>query len=100
MTRPQLHTALRAALATRNVALISELLAAHGHGAFAAALAGYSPRAAADVLKLLRASERDAVLRELPSRLRAELRAMNADAARSLPTWVRRAPQWSLGIRA
>lgn len=107
MTRQQLQLALRAALAARRVSLISELLAVHGRSAFAGALAGCSPRVAADVLMLLRAAERDALLRELPRGLRSELRALgvgvNLAPAPLLPAWVRRGSQslrWSLGTRA
>lgn len=103
MTRQQLQLALRAALAARRVPLISELLAVHGRSTFAAALAGCSPRTVADVLTLLRAAERDALLRELPRGLRSELRALGVGLAPGLPAWVRSGPQslqWSLGARA
>lgn len=108
MTRQQLHVALREALAARRISLISDLLAVHGRSAFAAAVARCSPRVAADVLTLLGASERDAVLRQLPRSLRSELRALGVDVVSSAPqglglgllVWGRRGSQWSLGSRA
>ncbi|GAB2462608.1 hypothetical protein GCM10027082_12660 [Comamonas humi] len=85
MTRQALQAALREALAARRISLISDLLALHGQPAFADAVARCSPRVAADLLTLLDAAERDAVLRRLPRGLRAELRALGVEVMPRAP---------------
>jgi hypothetical protein len=63
---------LRSALAEHRPTAVRELLDHHGLVAFASALAAWSPRVVADGLSLLPPAQRSAVLRHLPSALRAD----------------------------
>lgn len=74
MNRQDLHAALRAAIATRRVAQLRQLLADHGIMAFAGAVSSCSPRVGADALSLLTTAERTAVLHHLPRVSREALR--------------------------
>jgi hypothetical protein len=76
MTRQQLPIALRAALLSRDVRQIRILLATYGLPAFSGAVAGYSPRTAADTLSLLSPGDRKAVLCHLPRTLCEKLRPL------------------------
>ncbi|MBS0505798.1 MAG: hypothetical protein JSR53_00285 [Proteobacteria bacterium] len=95
MTRQQLHTALRAALLARNVTQLRALRATYGLQAFAAAVAGCSPRVAADALSLLPEPDRQAVLRQLPRPLCERLRPLGMALSAARP-----ARRWGWGLLA
>lgn len=71
-----IYLALRAAVASRRIGNLQQLLTEHGVLAFTEALLNCSPRVAADALSLLSASERISVLRHLPQSAREKLRPM------------------------
>lgn len=93
MTRQPLNIALRAALMSRNVHQVRDLLATHGLPSFAKALALCSPRVAADALSLLPQDKRNAVLRHLPRHLCDSLLPLGIAVARPYPT---RRIRWDL----
>ena len=72
----KLTLSLRTALIDRNVCQVRALLVTHGLTAFGCALAQFSPRVTADVLSLLKADDRTAVLRHLSSSQRDSLRPL------------------------
>ena len=68
--RDALRRAVLAAIAAHRLPLVRELLAAHGHPAFAAALSRSSPRVVADVLSMLPQRDSSAVMALLPTAAR------------------------------
>lgn len=76
MNSKKLTLSLRTALIDRNVCQVRALLVTHGLTAFGYALAQFSPRVTADVLSLLKAEDRTAVLRHLSSSKRDSLRPL------------------------
>ncbi|MBV8247649.1 MAG: hypothetical protein JO200_04275 [Comamonas sp.] len=93
MTRQQLHIALRTALLSRDVRQIRILLATYGLPAFSGAVAGCSPRTAADALSLLSSDDRHAVLCHLPRTLCEKLRPLGIALPPAKPV---RHLSWSL----
>ena len=71
-----IYLALRAAVASRRIGNLQQLLTEHGVLAFTEALLNCSPRVAADALSLISASERTSILRHLPQSAREKLRPM------------------------
>ncbi|MBE7940141.1 hypothetical protein IM725_06110 [Ramlibacter aquaticus] len=68
--RDALRRAVLAAIAAHRLPLVRELLAAHGHPSFAAALSRSSPRVVADALSMLPQRDSSAVMALLPTAAR------------------------------
>ena len=76
MNSKKLTLSLRTALIDRNVCQVRALLVTHGLTAFGTALSNFSPRVTADVLSLLKPSDREAVLSHMSSSKRDSLRPL------------------------
>lgn len=74
--RDALRRAVLAAIAAHRPPLVRELLAAHGHPAFAVALSRSSPRIVADALSMLPQPDSSAVRALLPAKAHARFLAV------------------------